>query len=416
MKRDWPNLLPEASVKKLEKEQQELAGYPLDGRWTVTWRKKKRHPLDKNGEQQSMEITVASNAYVQSGYTFYLDFSDDPNCPKIAWPKSKHYQRALVGYVDFDTVPLGVEPGHKIVWETTSEHFEELIWIRQTVGKVPIPRVIVFGAGQDKMLYQRYQEDGSDITTGIPKYNGTSLWGNVFCKRLHTGSASYHFLSPDNSYVSYEHPSCSNLPPLDDDTPLPTRVKFSHMVFDAEERKLSARVEWEEQFGTSWNDNVRWKLEMWFDSEYMVILKGGIQCEWCKERRARPRPPSRPNPHRPAPVPIYVPPPEENKEEENKDEENKEEEEAKTEPEPQRNEEWIMSGYGHDQVYINAAMLERFRPSGQVDLSMNWKGLCATQLGRLKAEGATERSMKLVEHVFELAARDPTSNPIDFML
>mmetsp|Transcript_5771 Transcript_5771/g.13606 ORF Transcript_5771/g.13606 Transcript_5771/m.13606 type:complete len:499 (+) Transcript_5771:61-1557(+) len=40
MKRDWPNALPESSIQKLEKEQQELAGYPLDGRWTVTWRKK----------------------------------------------------------------------------------------------------------------------------------------------------------------------------------------------------------------------------------------------------------------------------------------------------------------------------------------------------------------------------------------
>ena len=74
-----------------------------------------------------------------------------------------------------------------------------------------------------------------------------------------------------------------------------------------------------------------------------------------------------------------------------------------------------MSGFGHDQVYINAAMLERFRPPGQ-DLSMNWKGISVTQLERLKQEGATEWSMKFVEHVFELAARDPASNPIDFML
>ncbi|KAL3934515.1 MAG: hypothetical protein SGBAC_009780 [Bacillariaceae sp.] len=339
--------------------------------------------------------------------------------PKIAWPKSNHYQRALLGYVDFDSVPLGVEVGHKIVWETTSQHFEELVWTRQTIGKVPVPRVIVFGSGQDKMLYQQYQEDGSDVSTGIPKYNGDSLWGNVFCKRLYTGSASYHFLSPENSYVSYEHPSCSSLPSLDDDTPLPTRVKFSNMTFDAEERKLNARVEWEEQFGTSWNDNVRWKLEMWFDSEYMVILKGGIQCEWSTERRARPRPPARVNPHRPTPVPIYVPPPEEEKAEEAeeaKEEEGKEEETRTEEEKTDRNEEWIMSGYGHDQVYVNAAILERFRPPGQADLTMNWKGISETQLERLKEEGATERSMKFVEHVFQLVGRDPASNPIDFML
>lgn len=400
----------------MDQEQQELKGYPLDGRWAVTWRRKKRHPLDKNGTLQKMEITVASNAYVQSGYTFYLDFSDDPNCPKIAWPKSNHYQRALVGYIDFDAVPLGVEVGHRIVWETSSPNFEELIWTRQTIGKVPIPRAIVFGSGRDKMLYQQYQQDGRDISTGIPKYEGTSLWGNVFCKRLYTGSASYHFLSPDNAYVSYEHPSCSSLPCLDDDTPLPTRVKFLHMNFNAEERKLNAQVEWEEQFGTSWNDNVRWKLEMWFDSEYMVILKGGIQCGWCQERRARPRPQARVNPHRPAPVPIYVPPP---PEEETEEEEKEEEEETKAESTvPKRNEEWIMSGYGYDQVYINAATLERFRTPGQIESGgpVDWRGICERQLERLKDEGATERSMKFLEHVFQLAARDPASNPIDFVL
>jgi hypothetical protein len=414
MKRDWPNLIMDGSTAKssLDPEQQELVGYPFDGKWTVVWKAKNKHPNEKE-EDRRVEIQVVSNAYIQSGYTFYLDFSDDPNTPKIAWPKSSHYQQALVGYVDFDMVPLGVEVGHRIVWQTTSPSFEEIVWTRQTVGKVPIPRVINFGMGQDKMLYQRYQVDGGDVdASGIPKHHGETLWGNVFCKRLYTGSASYHFLSPDHSYVSYEHASCSDLPPLDDETPLPTRVMFSHMNFDPEERKLTARVEWEEQFGTSWNDNVRWKLEMWFDSEFMVILKGGIQCEWCQERRARSRPPSLVNPNRPPPVPIYVPPPQE-------EEQKEEEEEKQEEPDSQRNEEWIMSGYGHDQLYINAAMLERFRHLENREEGgrpIDWKAISNEQTTRLKEEGATDRTVKFIEHVYDLAARDPNSNPIEFIL
>lgn len=125
---------------------------------------------------------------------------------------------------------------------------------------------------------------------------------------------------------------------MDDGSPLPTRVNFHDLVWDAEERKLTANIEWEQDFGISWNENVRWKMTMYFDTEFMTILKGGIQCEWCQERRARPRPPRRPNPHRPPPVPVYVPPKDEEKDE------------AKEQEQPQRNEEWIMAGYGHDQV------------------------------------------------------------------
>jgi hypothetical protein len=163
--------------------------------------------------------------------------------------------------------------------------------------------------GEDKVLYQRFQNATQDNSNRIPSYNGASLWGNVFCKRLYVGSASYHFLAPDNCYISYQRPACRDLPALDDGSPLPTRVDFHDVVWDADERKLFANIEWEHGFGTSWNDNLRWKLTMYFDTEYMIILKGGIQCEWNQERRARPRPPRVENLHRLAPVPVYVPPP-----------------------------------------------------------------------------------------------------------
>jgi hypothetical protein len=97
------------------------------------------------------------------------------------------------------------------------------------------------------------------------------------------------------------------------------------------------------------------------------------------------------NRHRPPPVPVYVPPPEAAAEEQ---------------PPPDRNEEWIMSGYGHDQLYVNAAVVA----------AVDYKEIAQQQCTRLEREGATKRSIEFVRHVFRLAAEKPNSNPIDFLL
>jgi hypothetical protein len=374
-------------------EQKQQCQYPLDGRWTVSWKDRLK------GTVKQSEIHVKNNEYVQSKWPFYLNF-DDPMHPHVPWPKSEHRQTVQEG-VNLTKEPLGPKVGDRIRWTSTSPNFPELFWTRQTIGPVPLPNVTLFGMGQDKVLYQRLN---ANMVDAIPTYHKDSLWGNVFCKRLYIGSASYHFMSPTNSYVSYQHPACRDLPPLDDDTPLPTRVDFHQLVWEPEERKLTATIEWEQDFGIFWNENVRWKLTMWFDSEYMVILKGGIQCEWCTERRARSRPPRRQNPHRPPPVAVYVPPEEPAA---------PETPETTPPPAPDRNEEWVMSGYGHDQLYINAAMLERYRDS---TVAVDYKELAEQHGRRLKDEGATTRSIGLVNHVFHLKAEHPNSNPIDFLL
>ena len=153
---------------------------------------------------------------------------------------------------------------------------------------------------------------------------------------------------------------------------------------------------------------------MFFDSEYMVIVKGGIQCEWCKERRARPQPPRPPPRNRPAPVPIYVPP--------SQDEE--EQDPQRPPPQPDRNEEWMISGYGFDQLYVNAACLERYRTKeghgngendGEAEDKVDYKGLFEQHQKRLEEEGATKRSIGFLSHLFQLAYHDD-ENPIDFLL
>ena len=420
MKRDR-QVPPETMIPaEFTSEERAMCRFPMDGRWTVSW-------VTTMGKEKTSEIVVANNEFRQAGWSFYLNFSNAKH-PFALWPKSRHRQWVEEG-IDLENEPMGPKPGSKIRWETSDPRFPELFWTRQTIGPLPTPKVIVFGMGYEKFLYQRLHAKTDD---SIPKYNGKSVFGNVFTKRLYIGSSSYHFLSPTNCFISYRHPACRDLPPLDDGSPLPTRVDFHNVVWNEEERHLTATIEWEKDFGTSWNDNVRWKLDMYFDTEYMVILKGDIQCEWCRERRARPRPPRAPPRHRPAPVAVYVPP-------------TPEQQQERPEEDPNRNEEWVMSGYGHDQVYINAAALERYRnptqtssnndenanpagddvgdsvadPASDNDNSseaIDYKAIGNRHCRRLKQEGATKRSIDFLMHLFHVASEDDTANPIDFLM
>jgi hypothetical protein len=425
------------------KEDQLRCQYPLDGKWTVSW-------FSQDGTQKTGYITVVGNAFMQSGYMFYINYTN-PARPVVRWPNSNTVQKVTSG-INLIDQPSGPSVDDIVVWTTPSKSFPKIYWKRETLGRLPPPpHVMLFGTGgHGKFLYQRVHDadhgggddsDGDEDDNGeacIPKFHKDSIWGNVFCKRLTVGRASYHFVSPERgAYISYEHPSCQDMPPFDDGSPLPTRVDFHDIDWNPHERKFRGTIEWERDFGTSWNDNIRWKLDMTFDSEFVTILTGGIQCEWCQERRAprRPRPP--PPASRPPPVAIYVPP-------------TPEEQQAQQLPPPERNEEWRMSGYGYDQLYVNAAILERYRndpedgneeddtnneaDNGGGDLedgpggveqeeskedsqenqrNKRWSRIAKRICGRLKMEGATQRSQDAVADVFK-AAQERDANPIDF--
>ena len=382
----------------LSDEERARYEYPLDGKWTVVWYVEGGDETSSKKEERRTTITVAGNEYHQAGHAFYLNLEDGQ--PWFQWPKSRVTQRCENG-IDLSKDPMGPPIDGRVVWTTNHPQYPRIYWIRQTVGLPAGPRTILFGNDPDRWLYQRLEE-GSLPEEVIPKYHANTIWGNVFCKKLRLGSASYHFISPDQSYISYEHPCCRELPPLDDETPLPTRVYMRNIDFEESSRTLKATIEWERDFGISWNDNIRWKLDMQFDSEYLVILKGGIQCEWCHERRAKPRPKPAPPRHRPPPVAVHVPVIQE----------------GQATPAPtERNEEWKMSGYGYDQLYMNAAMLDRFEdevadvPADQP----KYYRICKQVIRRLEAEGATERTRQMLEHVFRLASDETnTGNVLDY--
>ena len=134
-----------------------------------------------------------------------------------------------------------------------------------------------------------------------------------------------------------------------------------------------------------------------------------------------------------------------------------------------------MSGYGHDQVYVNAACLERYRARAKAKKArrrrrrrdgfdilrggrggesssssssddeppyqtvarhflggaesssssededeertpIDYRAIAMQHKRRLEREGATKRSIGFLLHLFRVASDNPNSNPIDFLL
>ncbi len=96
------------------------------------------------------------------------------------------------------------------------------------------------------------------------------------------GLASYHFVSPtgegeEGAYISYEHERCSVWPPLDDGSPIPYRVPFKNHSYDSVTRTFRGRIAWMELYNTTWQGNNEWEYEIVFDSEFVCIIKGGVE-------------------------------------------------------------------------------------------------------------------------------------------
>ena len=112
-------------------------------------------------------------------------------------------------------------------------------------------------------------------------FNSNSPWGNTFIQFHKVGYASYYFVSgsgenEDGAYISYEHEDCSLWPSLDDGSPVPERVPFIHISYDAEMRTFRGTIPWLEAYGTTWNGDSEWKYEIIFDSEFTCIIGGHV--------------------------------------------------------------------------------------------------------------------------------------------
>jgi len=289
--------------------------------------------------------------------------------------------------------------------------------------------------------------DNNRDARGRPRYHAHQLWGNTFCQGLRVGLASYHFgwLNDTNNtennhnnntdaeesgqpyaYISYENSMCSSWPPLDDGSPIPPRVPFHDISFEEVEvtRPIGntdqddndenhdndgtnntvtmknvifrGNIEWQQDYGTTWQNSERWEYEMHFDSRFTCILSGTVHSINANH----------------APDHLTVP-------------------FANT----SRRQE--MSQYGTDLVYINAGILQAFDrwmmdPSsstnyGPQDVSANdnndefddgsyqrYRSLSRSIRRRLQAEGASVRTVAILNMVLTMSQQPAVTDIIDY--
>jgi hypothetical protein len=110
-----------------------------------------------------------------------------------------------------------------------------------------------------------------------PIYHRFQVWGNTFIQSDKIGFASYHFDSCSGEvYISYEHDDCCYWPPLDDGSPIPSRVPFINTSYDTEARTFRGQIAWKQMYQTTWNGSESWDYEMKFDTEFTCIVSGTV--------------------------------------------------------------------------------------------------------------------------------------------
>ena len=130
-------------------------------------------------------------------------------------------------------------------------------------GKCPICRRLV-------SLYNTVTvEDGSPLRS--PPIS--TIFGQTYLQGGKVGVASYHFVSPNDCYISYEH--CPATWKHDDGSPLPQRKEFTSCSFDTETRTFRGTVEWAGDASRTINGgDARWVYEMTFSESLNIICDG----------------------------------------------------------------------------------------------------------------------------------------------
>ena len=155
-------------------------------------------------------------------------------------------------------------------------------------------------------------------------------------------------------------------------TPVPSQVYFKNTSFDESMRVFRGTIEWQQEYGTTWQGCSKWIYEMKFDSEYTCIVSGGV----------------------------------------------------KSILHGNNDDEQDMSSFGVDLVYINAAIMEKFEAlmNHEVDDSNEQESdydryarISRSLRMRLQSEGASVRTMAVMHHVLTVS-QQPESDPIDFNL
>lgn len=113
--------------------------YPCDGKWKLIWQ-------NSEGNEKTGRVTVMGNQFSQGPFVFNLDFTD-PKKAYFKWPLDAVFASVKSG-VNLKKRPMGPKIGDLIVWQTTHPAFEEMAWVRETIGDPPIPSTTHFGTGE----------------------------------------------------------------------------------------------------------------------------------------------------------------------------------------------------------------------------------------------------------------------------
>jgi hypothetical protein len=342
--------------------------FPLDGKWKVTW--------PDNGT--SMNITVHGNKFhfdtvlpFQGNSVPHAMQFTNPENPTIVWEDQEFTQTSISGVYlrSHPRARMGSQIGESIGWAVSGSSRPEMIWTRQSMP----PDNSLFEVAHfepdhaGKRQYQRLIQGVNDQPVVLPTYHSDTIWGNTLCQALTVGMASYHFMSDESAgagaYISYEHERTAVWPPLDNGMPVPARMWFREISFDAERRIFRGTIDWFGTHGTTWQGNRLWKYEIQFAEEYTCITGGAVRCVALDS------------------------------------------EEQETE----------MSVFGEDLVYVNAGLLEQIRTeagSDGAEYRLRIVRLSSSIFERcLQAHVGSGRAMALIQHLLMAAQTKNISYP-----
>jgi hypothetical protein len=91
---------------------------------------------------------------------------------------------------------------------------------------------------------------------------------------LEVGKGSYHFVSEDNVYISWETTDLSGIK-LDNGMPLPSKKLFTETTFDYEDRIFTGKIDFTLEGGT-YGGAASWDYQMIFSEDYTSIIGGQV--------------------------------------------------------------------------------------------------------------------------------------------
>lgn len=103
----------------------------------------------------------------------------------------------------------------------------------------------------------------------------TTIFGEVYIQGDTEGLASYHFNSPDDCYISYESPDCSDWPDLSDGSRPPMKKPFENAVYSEDTRTFSGIINWSP---INWKEDAMWVYTMVFSEDFSCIPHGAVVC------------------------------------------------------------------------------------------------------------------------------------------